>query len=412
MTNAFRSVAAILFSTLIFLMGAGLLTTLIPVRAHLEGFSDFSLGLIGSFYYVGFMLGCYAGPRLFARAGHSRTFAVAAGLATTATLLQALQVSEVAWILTRALFGFAAAMLYMTMESWLNDRATNETRGRIFASYMVVNYLGLMLGQWLFVTGRPSSFSLFSLAAIFYALCPIPVGLTRTPQPVASKVPVLNPLKIFRVSPVGVAGCIVVGFANAAVWVFAPVYAQDHGMTRGLLAAFMVAFTLGGALSQMPVGRLSDRIDRRYVIAGVTLAAAAAGICLYLLGGRSPTVTLILIGLFGMLSLPLYGLSVAHTNDRLPRESFVEASATLLLINAIASAFGPVLGALVTSRFGTSSLFLYTAAFHLAMLAFTLVRIGTKETAPDALREPFEPMPLQAASPGVVELDPRASETA
>ena len=412
MTNAFRSVIALLFSTLIFLMGAGLLTTLIPVRAHLEGFSDFSLGLIGSFYYVGFMLGCYTGPRLFARAGHSRTFAVAAGLATTATLLQALNVSEMSWILTRGLFGFAAAMLYMTMESWLNDRATNETRGRIFASYMVVNYLGLMLGQWLFVTGRPSSFSLFSLAAIFYALCPIPVGLTRTPQPVTSKIPRLNPLKIFRISPVGVAGCIVVGFANAAVWVFAPVYAQDHGMTRGLLAAFMVAFTLGGALSQMPVGRLSDRIDRRYVIAGVTLCAAMAGICLYLLGGRSPTLTLILIGLFGMLSLPLYGLSVAHTNDRLPRESFVEASATLLLINAIASAFGPVLGALVTTRFGTESLFLYTAAFHLAMLVFTLIRLGAKETAPDALREPFEPMPLQAASPGVAELDPRASETA
>ncbi|HEY7978953.1 MAG TPA: MFS transporter [Rhizomicrobium sp.] len=410
MTNAFRSVAAILLSTLIFLMGAGLLTTLIPVRAHLEGFSDFSLGLIGSFYYVGFMLGCYVGPRLFARAGHSRTFAVAAGLATTATLLQALHVSEVAWILTRGLFGFAAAMLYMTMESWLNDRATNETRGRIFASYMVVNYLGLMLGQWLFVTGRPSSFALFSLAAIFYALCPIPVGLTRTPQPAASAVPRLNPLKIFRVSPVGVAGCIVVGFANAAVWVFAPVYAQDHGMTRGLLAAFMVAFTLGGALSQMPVGRLSDRIDRRYVIAGVTFSAAMAGICLYLFGGHSPTLTVILIGLFGMLSLPLYGLSVAHTNDRLPRESFVEASATLLLINAIASAFGPVLGALVTSRFGTSSLFLYTAAFHLAMLAFTLVRIGAKETAPEGLREPFEPMPPQAASPGMVELDPRAPE--
>lgn len=412
MTNAFRSVAAILLSTLIFLMGSGLLTTLIPVRAHLAGFSDFGLGVIGSFYYVGFVLGCFTGPRLFARAGHSRTFAVAAGLATTATLLQALNVTVFAWILTRGLFGFAAAMLYMTMESWLNDRATNETRGRIFASYMVVNYLGLMLGQWLFVAGRPSSFTLFAMAAIFYALCPIPVGLTRTPQPTATKVPTLDPLKIFRVSPVGVAGCIVVGFANAAVWVFLPVYAQDHGMTRGLLAGLMVAFTLGGALSQMPVGRLSDRIDRRYVIAGVTLAAAAAGICLYLFGGHDKALTLALVAVFGFLSLPLYGLSVAHTNDRLPREMFVEASATLLLINAVASAFGPVLGAVVTSRFGTASLFLYTAAFHLMMLAFTLARIGVKATPSDETREPFEPMPLQAASPGVIELDPRAPETA
>lgn len=410
MTNAFRSVLAILFSTLIFLMGSGLLTTLIPVRAHLAGFSDFELGAVGSFYYVGFVLGCFTGPRLFARAGHSRTFAVAAGLATTATLLQALQVTVPAWILTRGLFGFAAAMLYMTMESWLNDRATNETRGRIFASYMVVNYLGLMLGQWLYVTGKPSSFSLFSLAAIFYALCTIPVGLTRTPQPQTTLVPTLNPLKIFHLSPVGVAGCIVVGFANAAVWVFLPVYAQGQGMTRGLLAAVMVAFTLGGALSQMPIGRLSDRIDRRYVIAAVTLAAALAGIALYLFGGHDKTLTLALVGVFGFLSLPLYGLSVAHANDRLTRDMFVEASATLLLINAVASAFGPVLGALVTSRFGMQSLFLYTAAFHLAMLAFTLARIGVKATAPDELREPFEPMPLQAATPGVVELDPRAPE--
>jgi MFS family permease len=409
MTTAFRSVVALLLSTLIFLMGAGLLTTLIPVRAHLEHFSDFALGMIGSFYYVGFVAGCYTGPRLFARAGHSRTFAVAAGLATTAILLQALQVSVVAWVLTRGLFGFAAAMLYMTMESWLNDRATNETRGRIFASYMVVNYLGLMLGQWLFVTGRPSSFSLFALAAIFYALCTIPVGLTRTPQPLATKVPRLNPLKIFRVSPVGVAGCIVVGFANAAVWVFLPVYAQDHGMTRGALAALMVAFTLGGALSQWPVGRLSDRIDRRYVIAGVTLCAALAGICLFAFGGgSSKTLTMVLVFMFGFLALPLYGLSVAHTNDRLTRDMFVEASATLLLINAVASAFGPVLGALVTTRFGTASLFLYTAGFHLLMLVFTLIRLAEKSAAPEALREPFEPMPLQAASPGVVELDPRA----
>lgn len=412
MATAFRSVVALLLSTLIFLMGAGLLTTLIPVRAHIAGFSDFALGVIGSFYYVGFIAGCFTGPRLFARAGHSRTFAVAAGLATTAVLLQALQVSVIAWILTRGLFGFAAAMLYMTMESWLNDRATNQTRGRIFASYMVVNYLGLMLGQWLFVTGRPSSFSLFSLAAIFYALCPIPVGLTRTPQPMAIKPPRLDPLKIFRLSPVGVAGCIVVGFANAAVWVFLPIYAQDHGMTRGALAALMVAFTLGGALSQWPVGRLSDHIDRRFVIAAVTLAAAAAGICLYFFGGGSKTLTMALVWVFGFLSLPLYGLSVAHTNDRLTRDMFVEASATLLLINAVASAFGPVLGALVTMHFGTASLFLYTAVFHLAMLVFTLVRLAETPAAPGALREPFEPMPLQAASPGVVELDPRSPETA
>jgi MFS family permease len=408
MTKQIQAIAAILLSVLIFLVGAGLLGTIIPVRAHLAGFSNFAIGFIGSAYYVGFVVGCYAGPRLLARVGHSRTFAVAAGLAAACTLGQSLLVSETAWVFLRGAFGIGAACLYMVAESWLNDRATNETRGRIFASYMVVNYVGLVLGQWLFVTGRPSSFSLFSLAAIAYAVCLIPIGLTNTPQPGRADVPTLDPLKIFRIAPVGAAGCIAVGFANAAVWVFAPVYAEDHGMTRELLAGFMIAFTLGGALIQMPVGRLSDRMDRRYVIAGVSLMAAIGGVCLYLFGGENRWLTLGMVFVFGMLALPLYGLSIAHANDRLPRGMFVEASATLLMINALASVIGPLVAAAVTARAGISSLFLYTAAIHVAMLIFTLFRLTEKSAPPENLREPFEPMPLQATTPSSAELDPRA----
>jgi MFS family permease len=411
MTSQLRAVAAILLSVLIFLMGAGLLNTIIPVRANLEGFSNVVIGLIGSVYYVGFVGGCYAGPRLLARVGHSRTFAVAAGLATATTLALSLMTTEISWIVLRGLFGIGAACLYMVAESWLNDRATNETRGQVFASYMVVNYVGIMLGQWLFVTAKPASFSLFSIAAMTYAVCLIPIGLTRTQQPTRTEVPTLNPLKIFRASPVGVAGCLAVGFANAAVWTFAPIYAEDVGMTRGLLAAFMMAFTLGGAIIQVPVGRLSDRMDRRYVLAGVSLLAAIGGVSLYLFGGHNRGLTLGLFGLFGMLSLPVYGLSVAHANDRLPRGMFVEASATLLMLNALASVVGPIVAAIVTARAGIASLFLYTAVVHVALLVFTLIRIGTKATPADETREPFEPMPEQA-SPMSMELDPRGPEQA
>jgi MFS family permease len=409
MTRHLYAISAILLSVLFFLVGVGLLNIIIPVRAHLSGFSNFTVGLIGSAYYAGFVIGCYVGPRLLSRVGHSRTFAVAAGLATAATLALSLVMSETAWIITRGLFGMAAACLYMVVESWLNDRATNETRGRIFASYMVVNYLGIVFGQWLFVTAKPSGFSLFNLAAMAFAICLIPIGLTRTPQPGHTEVPSLNPMKIFRASPVGVAGCIAVGFANAAVWTFAPIYAEDHGMTRGLLAGFMIAFTLGGALIQVPVGRLSDHLDRRYVIASACLLAAAGGVALYFLGGHNRWLTLALIGLFGILALPIYGLSVAHANDRLPRHMFVEASATLLMLNALASVAGPIVAAIVTARAGISSLFLYTAAIHVLMLTFTLFRLGAKEMAPEATREPFEPMPGQA-SPLSMELDPRGPQ--
>jgi MFS family permease len=344
---------------------------------------------------------------MLARVGHSRTFAAAGGIAAAVILAMSLGITEVAWILLRGIFGLAAANIYMVVESWLNDRATNQTRGRIFAAYLLINFLGLILRQWCFTAGKPSTPTLFILTAIFYAVCLIPLGLTRIPQPQAVSVPALRPLHLFRVSPVGVAGCLAVGFANAACWAFLPVYAHDLHLTRGLLAGFMSAFTLGGALVQLPVGRLSDRLDRRIIIAATSFCAALLGVGMFLFGGRNSGVTLLLIALFGMAALPVYGLSVAHTNDKLPRQMFVEASATLLLVNALASVVGPVGAATVTDHFGMRSLFLYTAAVHVGLAAFVLARI--RMAAAPAQREPYEPMPQQA-SPTALELDPRRDQ--
>ena len=322
-----------------------MLGTLIPVRAHLEGFSTLAIGVIGSAYFAGFVVGCFTGPRWLARVGHIRTFAVCAGIAAAATLAQSILIAVPAWIAMRALFGFAAANMYMVLESWLNDRAGNETRGRIFAAYLSVNFGGLVIGQFLFATARPQSFTLFSLTTIFYALCLIPVGLTQLKQPAPTPVPVLRPVRLFRISPVGVAGCIAVGLANNAIWTLAPVYAQSRGLSSGWIALFMCAFTIGGTLVQIPVGRLSDLMDRRYVIAVTCTLAAAAGIAIALFMGSGHGVMLLSIAGFGVLMLPLYGLSVAHANDRIPREAFVESSATLLLINSLASVVGPTLAA-------------------------------------------------------------------
>jgi MFS family permease len=408
MQKQILAIAAILFSTALYIMGNGLIGVLIPVRATLAGFSAFTLGVIGSFYFAGFMAGCFLGPRLLARVGHSRTFAVSAGVSAAAILIQSMFVTEPVWILARGAFGAAAACIYMVIESWLNDRASNENRGRIFSSYLTVNFSAIIAGQMLFATAGAKSFTLFSLAAILYALCLIPVGLTSLPQPNAARVPVLKPLKLYAISPVGVAGCIAVGFANSAVWTLAPVYAQAHGLSKGWIAVFMSVFTLGGAIVQLPLGRISDRMDRRFIIAAVCLAAAALGLTLALSAG-SPRLILLLIGLFGIVALPLYGLSVAHANDRIPRDEFVEASATLLLINSASSVFGPTIAAVLMDHIGTPALFLYTAAIHLAMAGFVIVRLTLKEAAPAELRDRYEALPQQS-TPVEAELDPRGAE--
>jgi len=403
------AIAAILFSTALYIAGNGLVGVLIPVRAHLDGFSNLSLGVIGSFYFAGFVIGCFAGPRLLARVGHSRTFAVGAGVSAATILLQSMFVSELLWVLLRGAFGVAAACIYMVIESWLNDRASNENRGRIFSAYLMVNFSAIIAGQMLFATGNPSSFVLFNLSAVFYALCLIPMGLTQLPPPHAAHVPKLRPLRLYFISPVGVVGCIAVGFANSAVWTLAPVFAQAHGLTKGWIAIFMSVFTLGGALIQLPLGRWSDRIDRRVIIAAVCVLAAILGVVLATFGGAHRWTILPLIFVFGTVALPLYGLSVAHTNDRIARQDFVETSATLLLINSTASVVGPTFAALVMGYAGTAALFLYSAAIHAAMAIFTLVRIAMRDEPADAHREPYEPQPQQATLV-TAQFDPRNPE--
>ncbi len=234
------------------------------------------------------------------------------------------------------------------------------------------------------------------------------MGLTSLPQPHTAEMPVLRPGRLFRIAPVGVAGCIAVGFANSAVWVLGPIYAQAHGMNKGWIAVFMSAFTLGGAIIQAPLGRLSDLTDRRIVIAGACAVAAALGVALFFAGPHR-NLNLLLIGLFGLAALPIYGLSVAHANDRMPREEFVEVSATLLLINAAASVLGPTIGAVVIDHAGTRALFLYTAAIHVAMTVFTVVRLRMQGPAGDLYRDKFAALPQQA-TPVSAELDPRGSE--
>ncbi len=404
------SIAAILLSTAFLLVGNGLISTLTPLRAQLDGFSGIAIGAMGSFYYAGFVIGCFAGPRLLARVGHIRTFAVGAALTAATVLLQALFTEPLVWFLVRAAFGFCAASVFMALESWLNDRATNDTRGRILAAYVIVNLSCLLLGQWLLLAAPPSGFELFSIAAIVYILCIVPVGLTRLPQPLPQAVPRFRIDQLARMAPVGMAGVIAVGFANGAFWTLAPVYAQSLGFSTFGIALFMSAFILGGALIQFPLGRYSDRIDRRWIAAIACGAASAGGVALALLGRTAASLPGLLYPFalfFGAAMLPLYSLSIAHTNDRMQRSEFVEASASLLLVNGLASVAGPLCGAAVTASFGQPALFFYTAGVHLLMTAYTIWRIAAARGVPGERRGHYVPVPQQGSAQSL-ELDPRA----
>jgi MFS family permease len=403
------SIAAILVSVAFLLAGNGLVTTLTPLRAHFEGFSHLATGALGSFYYVGFVAGCLTGPRVLARVGHIRAFSVAAALAAASVLLQSLLTAPIAWFVIRTGFGFCAANIYMALESWLNDRATNQTRGRILAAYVIVTLTFLTLGQWLLLLASPTGFKLFTIAAIAYICCLVPVGLTRLPQPAQQPVPPLRVRRLMNMAPVGVAGVMTVGLANGAFWALAPIYAQLLGFRTSGIAAFMSTFIIGGALIQLPLAKFSDRSDRRWLMALACGCAAIFGVALALLGRngiRTPALLYPTAFAFGAAMLPLYSLSIAHANDRMPRSEFVESSATLLLMNALASIVGPILGATITGRFGMPALFFYTAAVHVVMAVFIILRTVSSKAVPNESRDHYVPVP-QLTSPSALELDPR-----
>lgn len=415
MGSQLYSVGAILFSAMFFLMGTGLIGTLTPLRADTDGYSALALGFLGASYYAGFGAGYLAGPQLFLRTGHVRAFSIAAVLAAVSILLQPLLSAPISWFSLRAATGLFIAILYMTLESWLNECAPEATRGRVLTTYIFVNLGAVVLGQWFLVLGAPTSFELFTLAAICFCCCLVPVGLTRLPQPNPQLVPRLDIKKLFSVAPVAAAGCTAVGLTNSAFWALGPSYALSLGLDTGRLALFMSVFIGGGALAQWPLGRFSDNVDRRGVIALICTVAAIVGLVLGLFGGlllQAPEIFYALIFILGGSTLPLYAISIAHANDRLPSADFVQTSAGLLVIFAAASVAGPVLAALLTSiTFGYEGvIFIFITLANAPMAFFAFARERLREAPSDEEREAF--VPLAHGSAAVFARDPRDPDEA
>lgn len=384
-------VSALLLSVVFLLMGNGLQGTLLPVRAQLELFSTTDIGILGSFYFLGFAAGCYLGPLVVRRAGHIRTFAAMVSLASTATLVHVLVLEPVFWWPVRAITGFCFAVLYMVIESWLNEKSTNETRGTVFSIYTVINLFVLTVGQMMLTLADPKAFPLFAVASILVSIAALPVALTKSPAlaPIASVQ--IRIRYLFKSSPVGVVGALVVGFANGSFWSLAPVFAQSNSAVAGTsgIATFMSISVIAGAMAQWPFGWLSDRIDRRKVIVIVCVGAAAMGIGMAVLGQRWENAAYVFSFLFGLFAFPLYAICAAHMNDSVEEGGFVEAAGGLLLLYGTGAVIGPILASASMRLVGGEGLYFFTAVAHMAMAGFAIYRLGRRERRPEAEREPF-----------------------
>jgi MFS family permease len=368
-------VAALLLSVAILLMGSGLQGTLLPVRANLDAFTDIDIGILGSFYYVGFTAGCLAGPYLISRVGHIRTYLALVSVASAVALVHAMVVTPSIWWVLRAVTGFCFSVLYIIIESWLNERADNSNRGTIFSVYTIINLTVITVGQLMLNLADPRAFPLFAMISILISLASVPVAMTRAQSPEPVPLVQLDLRSLMRLSPVGFIGCFAHGLSSGAFWSLGPVFAIQGRLDTLSVSLFMSATVLGGAFGQYPLGRLSDRIDRRIVIVAICLSAAAAGLGMTFLNDRSLWQLCAYGFCFGIFAFPLYAVSVAHANDLAKPSAFVETSSGLMLVFGIGCALGPVMAATIEALTTVKALFLFTAAVHVLLALFTLRRI-------------------------------------
>ena len=307
MGSVIRPITALLLSAGIVLAGNGLEGMLLPLRGTLQGFSEIEIGLIGSAYNTGLMIGCLVCPRIIGRVGHIRAFAVFTAIATISPLIEAIWVTPTVWWLFRGLTGMCVAGIMNAVESWLTSVATNANRGQVMSTYTVVNFGSVIVGQQLINSGTLAGTELFSLVAILFSLAAVPLALTLTPHPAPPRQPRLRIVQLWRVSPAAVAGSLGAGLANGAFWALVPVYGKESGLPVTIIPVFASLVLLGGAIAQWPMGRLSDRLDRRRVLVGLCLGAAAFALGL-VLGGFGPddtTTKLVLAALFGFCDLQI-----------------------------------------------------------------------------------------------------------
>ena len=372
------------------MLGAGLQGTLLGLRATLEGFPTPVTGIIMSCYYVGYLLGTSAAPRLLRQIGPIRVFAVLAAIASASILVQAAFVQSTIWAVMRLLSGVCFAGIYVVAESWLNDRASKTNRGRLLAVYMLVLYVGLGAAQFLLILANPSTPTPFMLVSVLISLSMVPIALsaTQVPQPALPKKVSYGDL--YRNSPLGVVAVSVSGMISSIIFSMGPVYARLSGLGNSGIATFMAVSILAAVLTQYPVGRLSDRTDRRTVIAAVcTLATIVAG-SLVAFGAEMPrALFLLLTACFSGFALTLYSLSVSHVNDKLEPAQMVAASSALLRLNGCAAALGPVLAGSLIAAFGPPAYFTTLATLTGALTIYDLWRKSRRKPVPPAQKGPF-----------------------
>jgi MFS family permease len=405
MLKAIISTWTLFFGLLLISAGNGLQVVLLGTRAPEAGFSNIATGIVMSGYFAGIFAGSIIVPHILARVGHVRVFGAMSAIASAAVLLHVVFLDPFVWTGMRFASGFSFAGMYIVCESWLNDKATNETRGQLLSLYMITNMAGMAAGQLMISLGEDGSTGLFLLASVMVSIAVVPILITASAAPSFEAPERISFRRLVQVSPLAVVGMVFVGIVISMVFGMGAVYGRNIGLDNTQVGYFMTSITLGTLALQYPVGRLSDKFDRRVVIFGVTVIASIAIGIASLFDADQFGFLLIMMLIFGGLVFSLYSLFIAHANDYLAPSQMVAMSSGLLMVNGAGAVMGSPLAALVIEIVGTRGLMPTIASFLFLLAGFVLYRMRMRSAVPAEAQGAFVAIP-DASSGVAVNLSP------
>ena len=398
---------ALLLGMMLLMVGNGLQSTLLGVRGEIEGFSTFQMSIVMSSYFVGFLGGSRMAPEMIRRVGHVRVFAALASFISAVLILYPTFANPWIWAVGRVIIGFCFSGVYVTAESWLNNAATNETRGQALSLYVIVQMIGIIAAQALLVTADPSGFVLFVIPSVLVSISFAPILLSISPTPAFDTTKPMNLRALLETSPLGVVGMFLLGSVFSAQFGMSAVFGAQIGLSVGEISIFVAAFYVGATILQYPLGWLSDRMDRRALIMG-TAIIGGLGALLGMVAGQHFALLLVAAALIGGLSNPLYSLLIAHTNDFLELDDMAAASGGMVFINGVGAIAGPVGTGWIMSTYGASGFFLVIAVLMIGLGIYAAYRMArgsaVTETATYAVVMPTSsPVAVEVAQEFAIE---------
>ena len=403
MLQVISSAWALLLGMGLLMVGNGMQSTLLGVRGQIENFGTFEMSVIISAYFIGFLGGSRMAPNLIRRVGHVRVFAALASLISAVMILYPTLVNPWVWVLGRILIGFCFSAVFVTAESWLNDAASNENRGQALSIYMIIQTAGIVLAQGLMVTADPSGYVLFVIPSILVSIAITPILLSISPTPAFDTTKAMSLRELMGFSPLGCVGMFLLGGVFSAQFGMASVYGTEAGLTVGEISIFVATIFIGGMLTQYPLGWLSDRMDRRALIA-LTAAVGAVGASIGVMSNGDFNLILVAAFLMGSTSNPLYSLLLAYTNDFLDHEDMAAGSGGMIFLNGLGAVSGPLITGWMMSVFGPSGFYILIGVLFTMLAIYAVYRATQRPAIPVDETGSFVAMSQSAMTPVAMEI--------